>query len=149
MALPDVISAVADVCTGLALADQVLTEPPPKLPDDRVFVVYADPGDANLNANQGGAGRAVYHADDDIIVNWFLRIARDRMTEAYPEALSVLVATRDALFAAIKNGALNGTIFAFNGIRTDLFGPLTYWEADTAFGFQLAVAVRHGSESAT
>jgi hypothetical protein len=148
MTLPDVIQAVADVLSGLSLADQVLISPPAKLPDDRTFVVFADPGEATLAANQGRAGRAVYQADDDVIVNWFRRIARDAMTEAYPEALSVFLATRDAIFAAVKDGALGGTIFGFSGIQTQIFGPMDYWNADTAFGFQLALGCRHGTEAA-
>lgn len=148
MSLVDVVLAVADVCTGLDLADQVLTDPPPKLPDDRTFVVYADPGEATLATHHGGAGRVNYQADDVVIVNWFRKAARDAMPETYPEALDVFLATRDAIFAAVKNGALNRTIVGFAGIQTDIFGPMEYWQADTAFGFQISLQVRHMTEAA-
>jgi hypothetical protein len=152
MALDDVVLAIADVLSGLPDptgypgADQDLTAPPARLPDDRVFVVYPDPGDAVVSVHQGGNGRAVYHADDDIRVDFYRRAARDMMAECEPEARAMLQATRDALFAAAKTSAFDRTIVGFAGIRTDLYGPLEYWLADTAFGFSLAVRVRHAVE---
>lgn len=151
MALDAIIAAVAEVLTGLALADQVLTDPPAHLPDDRTFVVYADPtgGTATLAAHHGGRGRTVYQADEEVRVDWHRRAARDAMAETYPEALAAFTATRDALFGAVKSGALNGTIVGFGGIRADVFGPMEFWDADTTFGFQIALLVRHMTESAT
>lgn len=149
VALDLVIAAVAEVLAGLNLADQVLTDPPAHLPDDRVFVVYADPGDATLAANSGRNGRAVYQADDAVRVDFHRRAARDAMAEAYPEALSIFTTVRDAVFGAVKHGALGGTIVGFSGIRTDTWGPMEFWDSDTTFGFQIAVLVRHMTESAS
>jgi hypothetical protein len=146
VALSDVIAAVADVLTELGVADQVLTNPPAKLPDDRVFVVYVDPGDATLFARKGNADQSVvYGSSDDIRVDWFRKIARDKMAEAYPEARDVLIATRGALFRSIRTG-LNGSIHACSGLRTDVFGPMTYWNSDEAFGFRLAIQCQYATE---
>lgn len=148
MALSDVIAAVAEVCTALDLADEVLTDPPAKLGEDRTFLVIGDPGESTLAANQGRGGRTVYQADDEVIVTWARKAARDAMMETYPETLSVYLATRDAIFRAVKDGALHGTLSGFGGIRTDIFGAIDFWQPDIVFGFQISLACRHQSEAA-
>jgi hypothetical protein len=140
MALSDVVQAVADALVPLTGYDQILTEPPASLPDDRCFVVWVAPGEAVALAHGPGA---TYEADDDVRVDFYIRRARDAMAEVEPEARTQLQATRDALFAGARSGNLSRVIVGFAGIGTDVYGPLTYWEADTAFGFSLAVRVRH------
>lgn len=153
MALSDVIAAVAEICGGITLAsepvaDEVLTIPPAKLGEDRTFLVIGDPGESTLAAGQGRGGRTVYQADDEVIVTWARKAARDAMMETYPETLAVYLATRDAIFRAVKDGALHGTLSGFGGIRTDIFGVLEFWLPDIVFGFQISLSCRHQSEAA-
>lgn len=148
MALTDVIAAVVEVVADLSVADQVLDEPPARLPDDRCVVVTASPGTATLAAHRGKAGGVVYESADDVIVTWFRKGARDAMAESYPEALDAFLSTRDAIFAGLR-GAISTTITGFSEVRTDLFGAIDFWLPDTAFGFQLSVAVRHQTEAGT
>lgn len=148
MSLPDVVAAVVDVLSGLGLADAVLSDPPPKLADDRTFLVTADPGESTLAAHRGRSGFAVYESQDDVLVMWAVKAARDATVESYPETLDVLLATRDALFYAVRDNGLHATLSGFNGMRTDLFGALDFWQPDVVFGFQLALACRHQTEAA-
>lgn len=148
MALGDVIAAVVDVLAGLGLADDVLSEPPPKLGSDRTFLVTADPGESTLAAHRGRNGLVVYQSDDDVLVMWAVKAARDATVETYPEALDVLLATRDALFYAVKDNGLHATLSGFGGMRTDLFGAIDFWNPDVVFGFQLALTCRHQTEAA-
>lgn len=148
MALSDVIDAVVDVCGELSLADQVLTEPPARLPDDRCFVVTGSPGTATLTAHRGRGGNVVYESEDDVIVTWFRKTARDAMAEGYPEALDAYLSTRDGIFVALL-GPLGSAISGFVDVTTDLFGAIDFWLPDTAFGFQLSVTVRHQTEAGT
>lgn len=145
--LDAVIAAVGRVLLDVPGVDQVLTEPPAKLPDDRCFVVYPNPGLATLGAHHGRRRGAVYQADDEIRVDFHRKAARDAMAEAEPEARAMLTRTRDALFSAIQRHGLDGTIIGSGGIRTDLYGPMEFWDGDTSFGFQLALIVRHASET--
>lgn len=152
MSLPDVIAAVVDVLEGVTVdsnpvADSVLDEPPPKLGDDRTFIVTGEPGTATLQAGSGRNGSPVYESDDEVIVVWQRKAARDATLETYPENLAVYLATRDAVFVAVRDGALHGTITGFGGIRTDLFGAIDFWLPDTVFGFQIALLTRHMSEA--
>lgn len=148
MALPEVIAAVVEVLGTLGLADAVLDEPPPKLADDRTFLVTADPGESTLAAHRGKDGRAVYQSDDDILVMWAVKAARDATTETYPEALDALLTTRDALFYAIKDNGLHATLSGFGGMSTQLFGAVDFWLPDVVFGFQLSLHCRHQTEAA-
>lgn len=147
MSLPDVIAAVVEVCGELSLADQVLDEPPARLPDDRCFVITGSPGTATLAAHRGRDGNVVYEAEDEVVVTWFRKTARDAMQEGYPEALDAYLATRDGIFAALRGGSLGALISGFVGVSTDLFGPIDFWLPDVAFGFQVSVAVRHQTEA--
>jgi hypothetical protein len=152
MSLTSVIAAVVDVLEGVtvaseAVADAVLDEPPAKLGDDRTFIVTGDPGEATLAAHHGRSGGAVYQADDEVTVVWARKAARDATVETYPETLAVYLAVRDAIFVAVKGGALGGTITGFGGVRTDLFGALDFWLPDVAFGFQIALLCRHQTEA--
>jgi hypothetical protein len=148
MSLLDVIAAVVEVVTDLSIADAVLDEPPAKLGDDRTVIVLGEPGTATLAANHGRAGRTVYEADDEVIVTWARKAARDAMTESYPEAMDAYLSARDALFRAVRGGALSGTITGFGGIRTELFGALEFWLPDVVFGWQIALLCRHQTEAA-
>lgn len=146
MALSDVIAAVVELVSDLSLADQVLDAPPARLPDDRCFVITASPGDSPPEAHRGKNGGVVYESNDDIVVTWFRKAARDAMAEAYPETLDAYLSTRDGIFAGLRQ-VIGPSISGFGGITTDLFGEIEFWLPDTAFGFQLSVTVRHQTEA--
>lgn len=147
MSLSDVIAAVGAVLEPLG-ADQVLTEPPSKLPDDRCFVVYPEPGEVTIAAHSGRNSGAVYQADDDVLIDFHIKAARDAMLEIEPQARAMLIATRDALIAALKNGALNGTVIGCSGISTRVYGAMDFWFPDQTCGFELALHIRHMTEAA-
>jgi hypothetical protein len=146
VALDAVITAVGNVLRDLPGVDQVLTAPPAKLPDDRCFIVYPDPGDVTLLSHGGSTRNSVYQAADVIRVDFHIRAARDAMAEAEPDARLMLSLTRDALISAGQRTAFNGTVIALRGLRTDVYGPLEYWSGDTSFGFQLGLDITHAVE---
>lgn len=147
MTLQAVIDAVADVCSSLVGADQVLTVMPPRLPDDRVFLVYVDPGPV-LSFAHGGSNRgAVYRADEDIRIDFHIKAAADAAIEYEPEARTMLALFRNAIVAAMQpGGGVAATIFAFRGLTTDAYGLLQYWHNDTSFGWQQVLSITHGTE---
>jgi hypothetical protein len=142
MSLQAVIDSVAGALRDGTGVDQVLTDPPSRLPDDRCFLVYAQPGLTSFMANKGRLGNVAYEAEDDIFIDFHIRSARDAMTEVEPKARVMLELFRDTIISAMQRNRLE-SVHAFRGLSFPVYGPLEYWNGDTSFGFQAVLSITH------
>lgn len=146
MSLQTVIESIAGTLRDSAGVDQVFTDPPAKLPDDQCFMVYPDPGGTTLQSGSGKWGNVTYNNEDDILIDFHIKAARDAMAETEPKARAMLETFRDVMMSAIKRNAFAGVI-AFRGLVIEVYGPLEYWNADTSFGFQARLSITHSQEA--
>ncbi len=146
MSLEKVIASIAGVLRDSAGVDQVFSEPPAKLPDNQCFMVYPDPGSMRLISGASRSGNVVYDCDDDILIDFHIKAARDKMTEFEPRARKMLILFRDVMMSAIKRNSFSG-ITGYRGFEILVYGPLEYWNADTSFGFQARLSITYGTEA--
>lgn len=147
MGLVAVTAAFRDVLARVTGIGTVAAGVPPMLADDRTAIVYAVPGDAVAMANAGRAGRPVYRAEDQIVIEWHVKIAKDDVTRGDEAALPVLDAVRGAVWAQPKDGMFAGTVTLLTNVATEHYGDMGYG-SDNTFGFRLLVSVTIAAEAA-
>lgn len=143
MSLQAVIDSVANAIRDESGVDQVLTEQPNKLPDDRCFIVLPIPGDVKFMTNSGALRNVDYAAEDDIFIEFAIKSARDAVWESEPETRRMVVQLRNTIISAMQRNRL-ASVHAFRGFSFPLYGPLEFWKPDVAFGFNAVLSITHG-----
>lgn len=148
MALSEIVAAIVDVCRTVPGSVSVPDAPPGQLADDRMLIVYPQPGPSVAAQHTGRANTGpVIRNDDAIIVEWHLKRSADVIAESVPEMTEMTDALRDALWGAFARTRFGGTVIGMTSIETDRFGELG-WGSDFTFGVRLLLNITHAAELA-
>jgi hypothetical protein len=134
MGLQSVLDAVRDRCSRLPGLDQVTTQPPAQLPDNRMIVITPVPGISSPSAHTGEQGHPLIAYPDKIIVEAHYKIAGDQIGPAIDWAMPMLESVISTLWAAYYLDRLSGSVTLLNAIDVQRFGGIG-WGADQTFGF--------------
>ena len=125
---------------------EILTSPPDKLPDHRVFLLYEQPGASEPSQHTGRAGGIVAQNTDVFRIEYHYPIAQAPGDEVVGDARSRFDAMRLALWKDFRVSRFSRTARGLNGIRTDIYGPMEYGNS-VSFGFRLELEIVHDLEA--
>ena len=147
MSLSAVLAAFHTVLSAVPGPDRFPVNPPAMLSDNRMVLIYPQPGPSAPYLQAGRSGFPVYRHEETIIVEFHLRIAEDRIDEAIPESTELLDLVRQAIWTRQAIDQYGGVIDGITRIDTLQFGELG-WGSDFTFGFRLGIELTHTDEYA-
>ena len=145
MALEQVIAAIHGRLALVPGVVQVPDAPPPQLADDRMLLVYPQPGASTPMQHGGRTGQAVMQHRDVIVVEWHLKAAMDQAAVFLALGVPLFDLVRDLLWSEYVRHQFNGTVTLLTAINTDHFGEMG-WGSDPTWGFRLLLDVMHAAE---
>lgn len=145
MALTEICAAITNELRSIPGVSQVPDAPPAQLGEDRMLVIYPQPGPSTPASHRGRSGNVVISNRDVIVVEWHLKRAADQTAEFLQLGVPLLDLMRTTLWRAFNPGRFGGTVEGLYSIDTDHFGELG-WGSDHTWGFRLMLDLSHSAD---
>lgn len=146
MALTEICDAITVRLREIPGVLQVPDSPPPQLPDDRMLVVYPQPGSSTPMQHGGRGGQVVIQSRDVIVVEWHLLEPLDRVDRFLALGVPLLDTMRDSLWSTFLRNRFDQTVVQLHAVDTNQFGEMRWGSEPKHWGFRLTLDVTHAAE---